>query len=163
MYQAEERFYTQKYISMDYADCEDTEKIQTLQEIQNYRMWMGWGLSRTQSYYKRFIELIFSILGAAVMTITLFTSRTMNPAYKFLDNPFVIITAMVVLMLIYLLTPVLYSKAQEVWASCGSDTTFVNRKFSFYSWRISQNSRTLDIRMFRQDKKNSGNHRQLRE
>ncbi len=153
MYQAEERFYAQKYMSMDYSDCENTEIIQTLQEIHNYQNWMGWGLSRTQSYYKRFLELSFSIIGAAVMTITLFTSRTTNPAYRFLDNPLIILGAVVVIMLIKLLEPVLHNKAQQVWANCGSDMTFANRKFTFYGWRITENSRTLDVRMFRQDKK----------
>ena len=79
---AGEVLYTEKFLRMDYADCDRQETRDLFSQIRQNADWSGWGFAHLKLYYTQAVQGITGILGAAALTVSLFTRQVPTSAGK---------------------------------------------------------------------------------
>ena len=77
-----EVLYTEKFLRMDYADCDRQETRDLFSQIRQNADWSGWGFAHLKLYYTQAVQGITGILGAAALTVSLFTRQVPTSAGK---------------------------------------------------------------------------------
>ena len=77
-----EVLYTEKFLRMDYADCDRQETRDLFSQIRQNAAWSGWGFAHLKLYYTQAVQGITGILGAAALTVSLFTRQVPTSAGK---------------------------------------------------------------------------------
>lgn len=62
-----------KMLSMDFADVDKTETFDLLSQIYQNENWSGWGIRQLYEQFEKLCRGLFGVLGAAALTVTLFT------------------------------------------------------------------------------------------
>lgn len=75
-----EVLYTEKFLRMDYADCDRQETRDLFSQIRQNADWSGWGFAHLKLYYTQAVQGITGILGAAALTVSLFTRQVPTSA-----------------------------------------------------------------------------------
>ena len=60
----DETLYTEKFLRMDYADCDRQETRDLFSQIRQNANWSGWGFTHLKLYYTQAIQGVTGILGA---------------------------------------------------------------------------------------------------
>lgn len=153
MYYKVDRILTKKLLDMDFACVEDAKTQQLLSTIIQNQNGQGWGLINAYSGVEQIVSSATTILGGAALTVTLFTSRVPQSAgwLTVLNNPFIVLLVLAVMILITYASPALSSKANEYWARETDKHNLANRLFGFYGWMGYHKDLAADIRIYRQD------------
>ncbi len=72
--------YTEKFLSMDYADCDKQETRDLFIQILQSTNWGSWGFTYLKMYISDGVEGITGILGAIALTVSLFTTKVPESA-----------------------------------------------------------------------------------
>ena len=67
------RLYMNKHLSMDFADVDRAETRDLRSQIRQNSQWGGWGFYILPYYFEGLVKGAAGILGAAVLTVSLFT------------------------------------------------------------------------------------------
>ena len=145
--------YAEKFLNMDYADCDKQETRDLFTQIQQSANWGGWGFTYLKMYISDGVEGITGILGAIALTISLFTLKVPESAgtLAILNNPLFIVGILLLILGVTFLGPVLGNKANSIWGELAEESRFGNRIFSHFAFIESGNKeKDMDRRMYRQ-------------
>ena len=148
-----EALYTEKFLSMDYADCDSQETRDRFSQIWQSTNWGGWGYM-LKMYATQAVEGITGILGAAVLTVSLFTQKVPESAgaLTILNHPLFFLGILLMVAGLTCLVPVLNSRVNSVWTQIAEDSRFGNRIYAnFLSIEPGNKEKDMDRRMYRQN------------
>ena len=145
------RFFFEKLLSMDFCDVDDPRTQALLTEIEQLRNWSGWGLNRLYIRSADLVGAVFRILGAAGLSVSLFTLPVpQGSPLVWLNHPLCLAGMAGLMILSVLGASALANKANSYWAR--HDGTAGNRIFGFYAFiAMSERHRGTDIRIYEQD------------
>ena len=146
------RFFFDKLLSMDFCDVDDPGTQDLINEIGQVSNWAGWGLNRLYAHSADLIGAVFRILGAVVLSVSLFTLPVpQGSTLVWLNHPLCLAGMAALMILSVLAASALANKANSYWAN--HDGTAGNRLFGFYGFvAMKDRFRGTDIRVYGQDK-----------
>lgn len=147
------QIFTQKLMEMDFVNIDDAkthEKLSTINQNQNGG---GWGLYRVTWSMNNLISAVFTILGGATLTVTLFTQSVPAEAGNLtvLNNPLFVLAVIAVMLAVTYISPALGNKAGSYYARRSDTHNLANRLFGFYGWLGYKQELAADMRIYRQD------------
>ncbi|MCM1297433.1 MAG: ABC transporter ATP-binding protein/permease, partial [Muribaculaceae bacterium] len=146
-----DRLFFEKLLSMDFCDVDDPRTQVLLTQIRQERNWNAWGLDRVCWNTADLAGAVFRILGAAALSVSLFTMPVpQGSPLTWLNHP-LCMAGMAALMVIFVLgASALANKSNSYWAK--HDGTAGNRIFGFFGFiAMSERQRGTDIRVYEQD------------
>ena len=114
-----EKILSEKMLDMDFASLDDTHTSELLSTIRQNMNSSGWGLYNAFLSYEKAISSILTILGGIWLTVSLFLSRVpedTNSSFAILNNPFVVIGVIGVMLAVTFLAPVFENKEGSYYA-----------------------------------------------
>jgi len=147
-----EKIYIEKLLEMDFQNIDSSETHDRLSQIRQSSNWNSWGLMRLIVEFEGFVKSFFTIGGAVVLTVSLFTLRIPEYAGRItiLNSPLFTLAIILLMIIVTLLSPMLAVKAQSYWAKFGDYAREGNRFFVFFGFMGYDCKRALDIRMYNQ-------------
>lgn len=149
----DEILYTENFLRMDYADCDRQETRDLFSQIQQNDNWSGWGFTHLKLYYTQAVQGITGILGAAALTVSLFTRQVPASAGKLtaLNHPLFLVGILLLIAAVTCLGPALVGRADSVWSTLAEQVRFGNRVFGHFAFmRPGKKEEDMDRRMYRQ-------------
>lgn len=143
-----------KMLSMDFQAADAPETHELLSQIRQNTNWYGHGLMLPIWYLEKLIQPIFGILGAAALTVSLFTAQAPASAGGFtaLNNPLITALALLLLLGVTFLAPICQNKSTMFMVKSAELVKGVNRFFRFNLVSMQERPRALDTRIYRQDR-----------
>lgn len=143
-----------KMLSMDFQAADAPETHELLSQIRQNTNWYGHGLMLPIWYLEKLIQPIFGILGAAALTVSLFTAQAPASAGGFtaLNNPLITALALLLLLGVTFLAPICQNKSTMFVVKSAELIKGSNRFFLFNYFTMQDRSRALDARIYRQDR-----------
>lgn len=152
IYHKRRKIYADKLLDMDFCiiDRQYTHKL--FSQISQNETWTGWGLGKSMHYFETFLNSFISMVGAGILTVSLFSSVIPETAGKMVvfNSPVFAVLLFVTLMLVTILAPICKNKAERYWAYNAENTNQGNRFFSFFGFMGQEHYRALDIRIYEQ-------------
>lgn len=149
------KMYADKLLDMDYSVMDRQETYDLLTRVRNSGSWGAWGLVNINGSFEMLMEAVPGILGAMVLSVSMFTAKV--PVHgnwlDHLGNPLVVLGVAVLLVALTALSAHLTNHANHIMSIQDRNFALGNRTFNFFGWTIiSDRSRALDFRAYRQDK-----------
>ncbi len=154
-YKQHPMLFSEKFMTMDYADADDQKKRDLFTQIKQSANWGGWGFNYLEMYISWCVESVSGILGAVALTVSLFTRQVPETAgaLTVLNHPVFLVVFFGVLIAITLIRPVLNGIANSGWANLAEESRFGNRLFDHFQFSFCVDpQKALDIRMYQQNK-----------
>ena len=122
-----------KMLSMDFQAADAPQTHTLLSQIWQNTNWFGHGLILPIWYLEKLIQPVFGILGAAALSVTLFTEPVPASAGAFaaLNNPLITALALLLLLGVSFLSPVFRTKSAMWVARSTGSAKETNRFFIF--------------------------------
>ncbi len=151
-YRGEERL-SRKMLTMDFASAEDTDTFDLLGRIQQRENWTGQGIDMIYLLFQTFLEEAFRMLGAGVLTASLFCLPVPKEAgiLTFLNHPLCILGLAVITAGTAVLSSYLGTLAQMRLLKHDESMKMGNRNYFFCMSLFREEKRALDMRIYRQD------------
>ena len=152
--EAKEKLFTDKMLSMDYADVDDARTHDLLSQIRQNELWAGWGFLMLLNAFSEMVQGAVGVLGAIALTVSLFTLPVPASAggLTILNNPLFIALLIAALVVVALMAPLCENKATQCIASISEDAKFANRIYHAFGYLSGEKESNLDIRMYNQQK-----------
>ena len=149
-----QKFFTDKLFEMDFKDVDSSHTHDLLSNINQNRNWGGWGMSRLITCFDAFVRSALTIAGAVALTVSLFVSQVPETAGRLtvLNHPIFILLIIVVMIGVSIASPLLAVKGQSHFVSIADEMRLANRVFTFWANLAQDSKRSLDMRMYKQDK-----------
>ncbi len=150
-YPAWTSIFFEKLLSMDFCDVDDPRTQTLLTQIKQNDNWSAWGLNRLCYLFENLVNAGFRILGAAALSVSLFTLpvRPDSPLV-WLNHPLCLVGITVLMVLSVIAASALANKGNNYWANF--DGTAGNRAYSFFYFiGMNERFRGTDIRTYEQD------------
>lgn len=148
------KIYADKMLDMDFYRLDESSTHDLRSQIMQNERWQGWGLNNVIWTFSILIRSIVQIIGAVVLTVSLFAIPVPEESGKFcvLNSPLFVVAIGAVMLLVTFLSPLCSAKANGYWTKQSDDSKMGNRFFSFYGFMANEHYRALDIRIYRQDR-----------
>ena len=148
------RVFADKMLSMDFADIDKAETHDLRSQIAQSENWAGFGFYRFWDQFEKVAQGLAGILGAAVLTVSLFTLPVPASAGAFtvLNRPAFIALLALALAFTAALGPLCNNRAMDHLARCAENSRFGNRVFHGFGFLADDKGRGMDIRMYGQQK-----------
>ena len=153
-YFKEEKLYLDKLLNMDFCVVDDPKTYELHSQLEQEKRWSGWGVGKLCRHFEDMLTAIFQIGGAVVLTASLFYSRVPEAAGNLvaLNRPEFVLLMAGALLAGTLLAPALSNRGMRYWADGAEENIMGNRLFSFFGFAAYEQDRTMDMRMYRQEK-----------
>lgn len=147
------KIYSDKMMEMDFCSLDEQHTHDLRSQVMQNERWSGWGLSRVRWAFSNLVSGTVRIIGAAALTVSLFTLPVPDNAgtFRILNSPVFIMAVVAIILFSTFLSPFFATKAADMWVGHSEDAKMGNRFFSFYGFMAKDHSRALDIRIYRQD------------
>ena len=143
------KIFSDKQMSMDFADLEDVTVQKKRQKAQENLFMFGNGLAQLVWDTTGLVEVFVGIVASISLTFTLFVSKTGNTV---LDSFLWIPGMFLIMALAGVINSRLRKKENEVFEKWMDGTVWYNRTFMFYGHELYSNiARAKDVRLYRQD------------
>ena len=141
-----------KKAAMDFVDA-DSQKVADLeaQILQNMN-WSSWGLFRAVYCFECLLDSALSIICCLALSVSMFILPVTNGRYMILNNPFIAVLMITLMIVNATLSGYFFSLRQKAWTGYSKEARLGNRIFSAYGWFSQDLSRATDVRLYRQDK-----------
>lgn len=143
--------YTDKLLSMDYEDVDRAEVRGLLGKIRGNDNWNCWGFFKLEEVLESTVTGLAGILGAAALTVSLFTSGVPGGQLAFLNHPAFAVLFIGVLALTTMLSSFCHNKSSASYAALAEEATFGNRMCNLMCLSERPNA-AADIRLYNQQK-----------
>ncbi|QUA52246.1 ABC transporter ATP-binding protein [Aristaeella lactis] len=145
-----DKIFTDKQMSMDFADLEDQEIQKQRQKVQENLFMFGNGLGQLIWDTPSLVKMIVGIVASVAMTASLFAARTGNAV---LDSRIWIAAAAGIMVLSGLIGARLRRREEKVFERWTDNAVWYNRAFTFYGYALyAETARAKDVRLYRQDR-----------
>lgn len=147
------KIYAEKIVSMDFCILDEPSTHERYAQIRENDNFNGWGVTKVISYYETFMGAIIRVLGAIVLTISLFTSQVPETAGKLmiLGHPLFVLVIIGLLLFVTLLGPLCNRKADIYWNKTEKERTINNRLFNELGFLPFWGEAKADYRMYAQN------------
>jgi len=147
------KIFADKMFSMDFRSIDDSHTHDLLSQIEQNQNWNGWGFHKMLYSFEGVLHSVISIIGAVTLSVTLFTLPVPESGgyLTIFNNPIFIVVMLVVMFAVTFISPMLGNKTGEYWTAHSENARMGNRRFGFFGFMGYDDSRALDIRMYRQD------------
>lgn len=154
IYYKEKKYYIRKLLSMDFCSVDDAKTHELLSVISQNRNWSGWGLYRILDNIEKLLSSVIKIVGSITLTYSLFILKVNDSATNliFLNNPLFILLILVIIFVVAISSSMLDIKAENYWVNLASKTRLGNRLFGYFGFFGDNIDRSLDIRIYEQEK-----------
>ena len=151
-YGRKNQIFTDKLLSMDFADIDKTQTHDLLSQIRQVENWSGWGYGMLVGNVSNLMQSIVGIIGAIVLTVSLFTMPVPETAGSLviLNHPIFLVVTTACIGFVTWLSPVCRNKANEYMVSHTEDAKLGNRLFGAFGFISDDQSRAADFRMYNQ-------------
>ena len=144
------KIFTDKQLSMDYADLENQEIQKQKQKAEENLFMFGNGLGQLVWNSSDLVRVVTGIIASVSLTVSLFKAKSGN---KVMDSWLWIPAILVVMILIGYVYYLLEKKENHVFAKWTEGTVWFNRTFQFYGHELYDNTRRAkDVRIYGQEK-----------
>lgn len=154
LWQKEDKIYASKMTSLDFAvlDRQDTYDLRS-QIMQNRRV-NGWGIQRSLKCLEQMMQAVCQILGAFVLTYSLFASRVPGTAGRLaiLNHPLAAAGMAAMMLLAAVSGSSASNRARSYWVRDIEKGKLGNRIFCFFGMLGGKKERALDMRLYEQQK-----------
>ena len=152
-YDRKDLIFTDKLMSMDFADIDKTETHDLRSQINQAENWSGWGYGAIINIYSDLSESIIGILGAIALTATLFTLPVPASAgaLTVLNHPVFLLVVAAAIGFVTWLSPTCRTKAESFVIRRTEEAKFGNRLFGAFGFISGERSRAADFRMYDQE------------
>ena len=143
----------EKMLSMDFEVADDPATSQLYDKIIQSSNAAGWGLLRAVESLPGLSGALARILGAILLSVSLFRLPVSEPALAWLNSPLCGVLVLAALLGSALGAAALRTQAEAAWIKCAPGIMFSNRMFSYFFFKSIQGSteQSLDTRTYRQD------------
>lgn len=145
-----ERLFLEKMLSMDFADADSQRVRQLRTKIRENEKWSGFGINEAVQSTFRLVQAVLGILGAAVLTVSLFTARVTQGGMLFLNNPLSALVLLSVMGGIVVLQQRVAAVGNRLYAQRSEEATFGNRLFNVFFDLPRERKRWMDLRLYGQ-------------
>lgn len=154
LWHTQNKVFTQKLLSMDFADMDDSH----VQELRS-RIWQntdsgGWGLYKLIYSFDAIIRSVMSIISAILLTASLFLLPVTagSGGVTILNHPIFLLLIIIFMFGATFAAPLLSVKAGSYWVKYADENQLGNRLFGFWLGELGNDrSKALDVRIYRQD------------
>lgn len=144
------KIFTDKQLSMDYADLENQEIQKQKQKAEENLFMFGNGLGQLVWNSSDLVRVVTGIIASVSLTVSLFKAKSGN---KVMDSWLWIPAILVVMILIGYVYYLLEKKENHVFAKWTEGTVWFNRTFQFFGHELYDNTRRAkDVRIYGQEK-----------
>ena len=146
------KLYTNKALSLDFADIENPDIQYEYSQIRQHQHGMGFGLGRLLDPILAMIKGTMQIILSAALTVTLFTLKIPEASpYTWLNSRWAATIIVLVLMGPVVIAPYLDMLGGKIWTQAAHHNNKSNRFFNFYFFQMISGSNTAkDIRIYNQ-------------
>ena len=148
------RIHTEALLDMDFCVLDRQETYDLLSKIRGAQNWNQWGLLRILDCYEQLLEALVRIGGAVALTVGLFISPVPQRSdwLMQLDHPLVLFGLLMLFLGLVLSSAVADDYGTDLYSKMGEEAAQANRRFFFFGFEpVNSASRTLDVRMYRQE------------
>ena len=144
------RIFTDKQLSMDYADLENQEIQKQKQKAEENLFMFGNGLGQLVWNSSDLARVVTGMIASVSLTVSLFKAKSGN---KVMDSWLWIPAILAVMILLGSVYYLLEKKENHVFAKWTEGTVWFNRTFQFYGYELYDNTRRAkDVRIYGQEK-----------
>ena len=154
IYGRKELLFSEKAMSMDFADA-DRQEVRSLRaQISQNERWGGLGLINAAIIYKELIGSLTGIFSGIALTVRLFATPVPESAGKLvlLSSPWFLLPLGGLFVGISLLSGRLYTVYAQEYDRLSKDATFGNRVYTYITKLSRQKNIQMDMRIYRQQK-----------
>lgn len=154
IYGRKELLFSEKAMSMDFADA-DRQEVRSLRaQISQNERWGGLGLINAAIIYKELIGSLTGIFSGIALTVRLFATPVPESAGKLvlLSSPWFLLPLGGLFVGISLLSGRLYTVYAQEYDRLSKDATFGNRVYTYITKMSRQKNIQMDMRIYRQQK-----------
>ena len=152
IYGRKELLFSEKAMSMDFADA-DRQEVRSLRaQIAQNENWGGLGLINAAIIYKQFVGSLTGIFSGIALTVRLFATPVPESAGKLvlLSSPWFLLPLGGLFVGISLLSGRLYTVYAQEYDRLSKDATFGNRVCTYIAKLSRQKNIQMDMRVYRQ-------------
>lgn len=148
------KVFSDKAMDMDFSALDRQSTIDLRRRIDLHHQFRSWGLLRVVEYYETLLNALISILGALVLSASLFLEKVPSTAgrWTILNHPLFAVLIAVILLFLCLLAPKCSTKSENIMVSFTKVYEKSDRFFNYLANFPDERERSLDIRMYRQEK-----------
>lgn len=152
MFQYLRKIYADKIMSMDFCVLDNPKTHEEYATIRENDWFAGWGLTRVIFYYEDGMCALFRILGAVMLTASLFTIPVSASAGKLsiLGSPIFVPVVIALLFGVTLLGPLCNQKADDYWAKNEEEGKLSDRLMHSFGFLPLRSSKNADFRIYNQ-------------
>lgn len=144
------KIFTDKQLSMDYADLENQEIQKQKQKAEENLFMFGNGLGQLVWNSSDLVRVVTGIIASVSLTVSLFKAKSGN---KVMDSWLWIPAILAVMILLGYVYYLLEKKENHVFAKWTEGTVWFNRTFQFFGHELYDNTRRAkDVRIYGQEK-----------
>lgn len=144
------KIFTDKQLSMDYADLENQEIQKQKQKAEENLFMFGNGLGQLVWNSSDLARVVTGIIASVSLTVSLFKAKSGN---KVMDSWLWIPAILAVMILLGYVYYLLEKKENHVFAKWTEGTVWFNRTFQFFGHELYDNTRRVkDVRIYGQEK-----------
>lgn len=144
--------FADKMLSLDFADVDNAQTHDLRSQIAQNENWSGWGINQLYHRWGDFVEGCAGIVGAIVLTVSLFTKQVpAGSALAFLNHPGFVALLIALVAAATTLGPIFKNKSEGCWAACAEDARLGNRVFGAFGFISDDAHRAVDFRIYKQE------------
>ncbi len=144
------KLLTEKFLTMDFADIDKQQTMDLYTQIMQSANWSGWGINYLHMYCVDITQGLAGILGAATMTVSLFTTPVPAGSLTVLNSPLFLPVILAVMLAVTLISGWIGNQANAAWADFAESARFGNRVFSHFGFLYGNTKSHADLRLYRQ-------------
>ncbi len=144
--------YSDKLLSMDFADIENPKIQQQLSEIKMHQNGQGYGIRILTYNFEKLIQSFVQIILSITLVISLFKTRAPEGSeYSYLDSSFSMLLFILALFLSIYVAPYLRMVGGRVWQKASQVNNIGNAVFMYYADLAMDKEKGKDVRIYNQD------------
>lgn len=147
-----EKNLADKHADMDFADADSQRVADMAAQIRQNTNWSGWGLLRVLQITQRLIGAFATTLCGLALSLRLFLLPVPEGSLSFLGSPLFALLLLAFMAAAAFASGRLANYAENAWLSFAADARFGNRVFGAYGFCAADYRRSLDVRIYRQER-----------
>ncbi len=146
------KLLTEKFFTLDFADIDKQQTMDLYTQIMQSANWAGWGMNYLYMYCLRITEALTGILGAIVLTASLFTIPVPESAVglQWLNNPIFLLLILAAMGSVTAISGWVGNRANAAWATLAESARFGNRLFGHFGFLYTNARSHADLRLYGQ-------------
>ena len=144
------KLLSDKKLSMDYQDLDDSRVISQYEQIAQTNQYNGGGYFRATWSLEGLLTATIGVIGAVALSVSLFTRKVpKGSSYAFLNNPAFVLLILGVLLFVILEGPIVRTKSNDMMYGNMEAARYSNRVFGHFGFfSIKRPEAAMDIRMY---------------